>query len=90
MAPISYARHCADCHPLVFDNERFPGLTVPHDRPEIVHAFLRTKYTESPESERAVKPADCAPEHSRRRDIAASPQRRRRSSKFKNHFAKNC
>jgi hypothetical protein len=64
MAPISYAKHCADCHPLAFDNERFPGVTAPHDRPEIVHAFLRTLYTEAPEGERAVKPAakEAAPE----------------------------
>jgi hypothetical protein len=54
MAPISYARHCADCHPLVFDNDRFPGATAPHDSPEIVHAFLRAKYTELPEAVRAV------------------------------------
>ena len=76
MAPISYAKHCADCHPLVFDNERFPGLTVPHDRPEIVHAFLRTTYTESPESERAVKPAvkEAAPE--KPEEEAGRPRRR--------------
>ena len=58
MAPISYAKHCADCHPLAFDNDRFPGVSAPHDRPEIVHAFLRTMYTESPESERVAKPAE--------------------------------
>jgi hypothetical protein len=57
MEPINYGKHCADCHPLVFDNDRFPGATVPHDRPEIVHAFLRTKYTESPGGERPAKPA---------------------------------
>ena len=76
MAPISYAKHCADCHPLVFDNDRFPGATVPHDRPEIVHAFLRTKYTESPESESAVKPVvkEAAPE--KPDEEAGRPRRR--------------
>ena len=39
--PIAYARHCVACHPLDFDG-RFAGATVPHDRPSIVHAFLRT------------------------------------------------
>jgi hypothetical protein len=76
MAPISYAKHCADCHPLAFDNERFPGVTAPHDRPEIIHAFLRTMYTESPETERVTKPAvrEAAPE--KPEEEAGRPRRR--------------
>jgi hypothetical protein len=76
MAPISYPKHCADCHPLVFDNDKFPGVTAPHDKPEVVHAFLRTKYTESPEGERAAKPAtkEAAPE--KVEEDAARPRRR--------------
>jgi hypothetical protein len=42
MAPISYARHCGGCHPLQFD-KRFTE-SVPHDTPEVVHAFLMKKF----------------------------------------------
>ena len=46
LMPISYARHCADCHPLDFDG-RFPDQVVPHDKPAIVHAFLRGTLSEA-------------------------------------------
>lgn len=46
MAPIQFAKHCVVCHPLDFD-ARFPGLVVPHDRPGIVHAFLRDIFFEA-------------------------------------------
>jgi hypothetical protein len=55
MLPINYVKHCADCHPLGFDPEKFPGAVAPHDKPVIVHAFLRTKYAESPAGEKAEK-----------------------------------
>jgi hypothetical protein len=42
MLPISYAANCIGCHPLQFD-ERFQE-SVPHDTPEIVHAFVVTKF----------------------------------------------
>ena len=29
MASINYVKHCADCHPLGFDSEKFPGTAVP-------------------------------------------------------------
>jgi hypothetical protein len=76
MAPISYAKHCADCHPLAFDSERFPGATVPHDKPEIVHAFLRTKYTESPEGERTAKPVTKEAATEKPEEEAGRPRRR--------------
>jgi predicted CXXCH cytochrome family protein len=38
MAQISYARHCARCHPLVFD-ERI-DQAAPHDTPEKVRGFV--------------------------------------------------
>jgi len=46
MAPILYANQCADCHvkDLQFDN-RF-DQPAPHDRPEIVQAFLIQKYSD--------------------------------------------
>jgi hypothetical protein len=65
MRPVTYARHCADCHPLGYDAERFPGGVVPHDRPLIVRAFLRSQYAEAPEGDKraaAQKPEAREPE----------------------------
>jgi hypothetical protein len=42
MAPSSYANNCIACHTLQFD-ERFQE-SVPHDTPEIVHAFVVQKF----------------------------------------------
>jgi hypothetical protein len=42
MAPVKYASACASCHLLTFD-KRFDG-GVPHDKPEVVHAFLVKKF----------------------------------------------
>lgn len=39
--PISYDKHCAECHTLQFD-ETTPGLTLPHGDPYYVRAFLRS------------------------------------------------
>ena len=44
MEPINYSRHCAECHPLLFDND-FPGETVPHETPAVVRGFLVDRYT---------------------------------------------
>ncbi len=41
MRPISYERHCRDCHSLQFDIEN-PDLKVPHGRAEHARAFLRS------------------------------------------------
>jgi hypothetical protein len=38
MAPVKFADACAGCHSLAFDKRFDEG--VPHDKPEIVHAFL--------------------------------------------------
>ena len=45
MKPISYDRHCKECHPLLFDNDRFPGQSVPHRSPDVVCGFLTEVYT---------------------------------------------
>ena len=45
MLPIQYQQHCAQCHPLLFDNQNYPGVVVPHARPDIVRGFLTQKYT---------------------------------------------
>lgn len=39
MVPIRFGTHCAGCHTLQFD-ARFANQQVPHDKPEVVHAFL--------------------------------------------------
>lgn len=45
LKPISFERHCRECHPLLFDHERFPGQSVPHETPDIVRGFLTETYT---------------------------------------------
>ena len=43
MAPVKFASACAGCHSLAFD-KRFE-FGVPHDEPEVVHAFLVEKFS---------------------------------------------
>lgn len=45
MLPIQFEQHCRSCHPLLFDNQRYPGEQVPHQTPEVVRGFLTEKYT---------------------------------------------
>ena len=42
--PPKFATACAGCHLLTFD-KRF-DVGVPHDKPEVVHAFLVKKFSE--------------------------------------------
>lgn len=42
MAPVKFANSCAACHLLSFDKRFDEG--VPHDKPEVVHAFLLKKF----------------------------------------------
>jgi transcription elongation factor Elf1 len=42
MAPVQFANACAACHLLTFDKRFDEG--VPHDKPEVVHAFLLEKF----------------------------------------------
>jgi hypothetical protein len=44
MAPVRFATACAGCHSLAFDKRFNEG--VPHDKPEVVHAFLMKKFSE--------------------------------------------
>jgi Cytochrome c7 and related cytochrome c len=44
MAPVKFANACAGCHLLTFDKRFEEG--VPHDRPDVVHAFLVKKFAE--------------------------------------------
>jgi len=43
MAPVKFATACASCHLLTFDKRFDEG--VPHDKPEVVHAFLVKTFT---------------------------------------------
>lgn len=45
MRSIRFEKHCSQCHPLLFDNERFKGQQVPHESPEVVRGFLTDTYT---------------------------------------------
>lgn len=42
MEPVKFATACAACHLLTFDKRFDEG--VPHDKPEVVHAFLVKKF----------------------------------------------
>jgi len=44
MAPVRFATACAGCHLLSFDKRFDEG--APHDKPEVVHAFLVKKFSE--------------------------------------------
>jgi hypothetical protein len=44
MAPVKFANACASCHLLTFDKRFDEG--VPHDKPEVVHAFVVKKFGE--------------------------------------------
>jgi hypothetical protein len=45
MTPITFSQHCAACHNLQFD-KRFGNDQVPHEKPEVVHAFLLKQFGE--------------------------------------------
>ena len=44
MAPVKFATACASCHLLTFDKRFEDG--VPHDKPEVINAFLLKKFSE--------------------------------------------
>jgi len=44
MAPVTYEKHCASCHPLAFD-ARF-SEPAPHKKPEVVIDFVTKTFTE--------------------------------------------
>lgn len=44
MAPVKFANACAGCHSLAFD--KLIEEQVPHDKPEVVHAFVVKKLQE--------------------------------------------
>ena len=60
MAPIRFSQNCAACHTLQFD-KRFGNEQVPHEKPEVVHAFLLKRFGEyiaaHPQAVHAGQPA---------------------------------
>src|SRR5215472_4064693 len=60
MAPVRFANACAACHSLTFDRRFDEG--VPHDKPEVVHAFLVREFQQyiasHPSELRATRDAD--------------------------------
>jgi hypothetical protein len=44
MTPVKFGNACAGCHSLAFDKRFYEG--VPHDKPEVVHAFLVKKFSD--------------------------------------------
>jgi hypothetical protein len=67
MAPVKFATACAACHSLAFDKRFNEG--VPHDKPEVVHAFLVKKFTEYI----AAHPAELREPRDPSRDLTGKP-----------------
>lgn len=67
MAPVKFADACAACHLLTFDKRFDEG--VPHDKPEIIHAFLLKKFQQY----MAVHPADVRVTRDPNRDLTGKP-----------------
>ena len=65
--PVVYERHCQDCHRLAFDPA---APEAPHERPEVVHAFLLRTYAERKE---AVRPLPVQRRLLPRRGFETSP-----------------
>ena len=67
MAPVRFATACADCHLLTFDKRFDTG--VPHDKPDVVHAFLVKKFQEYI----AAHPAEVRVTREPQRDLTGKP-----------------
>jgi hypothetical protein len=67
MAPVKFAYACAGCHSLAFD--KLFGEGVPHDMPEVVHAFLVKKFSEYI----AAHPGELHEARDPRRDLSGRP-----------------
>jgi hypothetical protein len=67
MAPVKFATACAACHLLTFDKRFDNG--VPHDKPEVVHAFLVKRFQDYV----AVHPAEVRVVRDPSRDLTGKP-----------------
>ncbi len=69
MRPIRYEKHCASCHPLLFDNQQFPGKSVPHESPNVVRGYLTELYTLKALQQTKQPPAQPSDQQATRRQI---------------------
>lgn len=67
MAPVKFAKACSGCHSLAFDKRFYEG--VPHDKPEVIHAFLIKKFNEYI----ATHPAELREMRDPGRDLTGKP-----------------
>jgi hypothetical protein len=67
MAPVTFANSCAACHLLTFDKRFNEG--VPHDTPEVIHAFLIKKFQEYA----AAHPSELRSPRDPDRDLTGTP-----------------
>lgn len=67
MQPVEFTMACAGCHLLTFDRRFDEG--VPHDKPEVVHAFLVKKFQEYI----AVHPDEVRMMREPKRDLTGKP-----------------
>jgi hypothetical protein len=67
MAPVRFANACAACHLLTFDKRFDEG--VPHDKPEIIHAFLLRRF----QLYIAAHPGDVRVTRDPNRDLTGKP-----------------
>jgi len=67
MAPVTFANACASCHLLSFDKRFSEG--VPHDKPEVIHAFLKNKFQDYAEAH----PSELRSARDPDRDITGKP-----------------
>lgn len=67
MAPVKFANACAACHLLTFDKRFDEG--VPHDKPEVVHAFLVKKFQQYI----AAHPSEVRVQRDPGRDLSGKP-----------------
>jgi hypothetical protein len=67
MAPVTFANACASCHLLSFDKRFSEG--VPHDKPEVIHAFLKKKFQDYA----ATQPSELRSPRDPDRDITGKP-----------------
>jgi len=65
--PVEFARACSGCHLLTFD-KRF-DVGVPHDKPEVVHAFLVKKF----QAYIAMHPSEVRVVRDPKRDLTGKP-----------------
>ncbi len=67
MAPVKFATACASCHLLTFDKGFAEG--VPHDKPEVVRAFLVERFTQYI----AAHPSEVRVVRDPKRDLTGTP-----------------